>query len=132
MFNYEGLSLDSAFYRRLTDYQCRQLHDASDLPGGSFETHFSFAQALTESAKLARQCLLVISLPASDTSGRSHADDVEVGGTRGREALDRLRNVVGRVESSWRPARMACWPWDWRPCSSCGWQPGSTRSTRTR
>jgi hypothetical protein len=31
-------------------------------------------------------------------------DDVEVGGIRGREALDRLRNVVGRVESSWRPA----------------------------
>jgi hypothetical protein len=29
---------------------------------------------------------------------------VEVGGQRGREALDRLRNVVGRVESSWRPA----------------------------
>ena len=29
---------------------------------------------------------------------------MEVGGTRGREALDRLRNVVGRVESSWRPA----------------------------
>ena len=27
-----------------------------------------------------------------------------VGGIRGREALDRLRNVVGRVESSWRPA----------------------------
>jgi hypothetical protein len=27
-----------------------------------------------------------------------------VGGQRGREALDRLRNVVGRVESSWRPA----------------------------
>jgi predicted AAA+ superfamily ATPase len=29
---------------------------------------------------------------------------VEVGGQRGREALDRLRNVVGRVEASWRPA----------------------------
>ena len=29
---------------------------------------------------------------------------MEVGGIRGREALDRLRNVVGRVESSWRPA----------------------------
>ena len=29
---------------------------------------------------------------------------MEVGGNRGREALDRLRNVVGRVESSWRPA----------------------------
>ena len=84
----------------------RQLHDQSDLPGGSFETQFSFAQALTESAKLAGNCLLVISLPASDTSGSPHAqvDDVEVGGIRGREALDRLRNVVGRVESSWRPA----------------------------
>ena len=82
----------------------RQLHDQSDLPAGGFETQFTFAQVLTESAKLARNCLLVISLPASDTSGRSHSDDVEVGGTRGREALDRLRNVVGRVESSWRPA----------------------------
>ncbi len=84
----------------------RQLHDQSDLPAGGFETQFTFAQVLTESAKLAKNCLLVISLPASDTSGSPHtqADDVEVGGTRGREALDRLRNVVGRVESSWRPA----------------------------
>jgi predicted AAA+ superfamily ATPase len=84
----------------------RQLHDQGDLPAGGFETQFTFAQALTESAKLAKNCLLVISLPASDTSGSPHTqtDDVEVGGTRGREALDRLRNVVGRVESSWRPA----------------------------
>ncbi|MBO0720791.1 MAG: DUF499 domain-containing protein [Blastocatellia bacterium] len=84
----------------------RQLHDNADLPGGSFETHFTFAQALTESAKLAKQCLLVISLPASEASGSPHtqADDVEVGGERGRAALDRLRNAVGRIESSWRPA----------------------------
>ena len=84
----------------------RQLHDQSDLPAGGFETQFTFAQALTESAKIAGNCMLVISLPASDTSGSPHtqADDVEVGGIRGREALDRLRNVVGRVESSWRPA----------------------------
>ena len=84
----------------------RQLHDQSDLPAGGFETQFSFAQALTESAKLANNCLLVISLPASDTSGtiHAHADDVEVGGRRGREALERLQNVVGRIESSWRPA----------------------------
>ena len=84
----------------------RQLHDNDDLPGGSFETHFTFAQALTESAKLAKQCLLVISLPASERSGlAAHAaEDVEVGGERGRAALDRLRNAVGRVEASWRPA----------------------------
>ena len=84
----------------------RQLHDQGDLPAGGFETQFTFAQALTESAKAAKNCLLVISLPASDTAGSPHtqADDVEVGGQRGREALDRLRNVVGRLESSWRPA----------------------------
>lgn len=84
----------------------RQLHDQSDLPGGSFETHFSFAQTLTEAAKAAKHCVLVISLPASDTSGSPHAvaEDVEVGGERGRMALDRLRNAVGRVEASWRPA----------------------------
>jgi predicted AAA+ superfamily ATPase len=83
----------------------RQLHDQSDLPAGGFETQFSFAQALTESAKLAGNCLLVISLPASDTgTSQSDAEDVEVGGVRGREALARLRNVVGRLESSWRPA----------------------------
>jgi predicted AAA+ superfamily ATPase len=84
----------------------RQLHDQSDLPGGSFETQFSFAQVLTESAKLANNCLLVISLPASDTATSPHAkaDDVEVGGQRGREALNRLSNVIGRVEAVWRPA----------------------------
>ena len=84
----------------------RQLHDQSDLPAGGFETQFTFAQALTESAKLAGNCLLVVSLPASDATASPHAqaDDIEVGGQRGREALARLRNVIGRVESSWRPA----------------------------
>lgn len=84
----------------------RQLHDSSVLPAGSFETQFTFAQVLTESAKLADNCLLVVSLPASDRaiSLHSQADDAEVGGERGREALHRLQNVIGRVESSWRPA----------------------------
>ena len=84
----------------------RQLHDEGDLPAGSFETQFTFAQALSESAKLAKNCLLVISLPASESMDSSHAeaDDVEVGGLRGRAALSRLRNVIGRVDASWRPA----------------------------
>ena len=84
----------------------RQLHHRSDLPAGSFETQFTFAQTLTESAKAAANCLLVISLPVSDTAGSTHtqADDVEVGGVRGREALERLSNVVGRLESAWHPA----------------------------
>ena len=86
----------------------RQLHDDADLPAGSFETQFTFAQALTESVKVTGNCLLVISLPASDTSdsGSPHteADDAEVGGIRGRGALDRLRNVLARVDSPWKPA----------------------------
>ena len=86
----------------------RQLHDDADLPAGSFETQFTFAQALTESVKLTGNCLLVVSLPASDTSTpdspHTEADDAEVGGVRGRGALDRLRNVLGRIDSPWRPA----------------------------
>lgn len=84
----------------------RQLHDDKKLPAGSFETQFTFAQALTESAKLVKDCLVVISLPASDTAEHSsmQTEDIEVGGTRGRAALKRLHNVIGRVESSWRPA----------------------------
>ena len=80
----------------------RQLHDESDLPAGSFETQFTFAQALSESAKLANNCLLVISLPASEATDATEA--VEVGGVRGRESLNSLRNVIGRVESPWRSA----------------------------
>jgi hypothetical protein len=38
----------------------RQLHDQGDLPGGSFETHFTFAQTLSEAAKAAKQTLLVV------------------------------------------------------------------------
>lgn len=85
----------------------RQLHDEGDLPGGSFETQFTFAQTLTESAKLAGNCMLVISLPASsetDDSPHIQADDAEVGGQRGRQALSRLRNVIDRVAAPWRPA----------------------------
>ncbi len=84
----------------------RQLHDERGLPGGTFETQFTFAQALTESVKLTDNCLLMVSLPASDQGSGADLgiDDTEVGGARGRQALDRLRNVVARVESPWRPA----------------------------
>ncbi|MDH6100179.1 Swt1 family HEPN domain-containing protein [Anabaenopsis sp. FSS-46] len=73
----------------------RQLHDDNILPGGSFDTHFTFAQTLSESAKNADRTLLVVSIPSSD---------IEVGGEKGREALNRLKNAIGRVESPWRPA----------------------------
>jgi predicted AAA+ superfamily ATPase len=74
----------------------RQLHEEGDaLPAGTFDTQFTFAQTITESAKAAKQTLLVVSVPSSDN---------EKGGERGQKALDRLKNALGRVESSWRPA----------------------------
>ena len=84
----------------------RQLHDDPSLPGGTFETQFTFAQALTEAVKLTERCLLMVSLPASDqvSTESPDVDDSEVGGVRGHQALERLRNVIARVESPWRPA----------------------------
>ncbi|KAB0240548.1 ATP-binding protein [Microcystis aeruginosa EAWAG127a] len=73
----------------------RQLHERADLPGGSFDTHFTFAQTLSESAKNADRTLLVVSIPSSD---------IEIGGERGTESLDRLKNAIGRIQSPWRPA----------------------------
>jgi len=86
----------------------RQLHDNSGLPAGTFDTQFTFAQTLTEAAKAAKKTLLVISIPASESpsprDGRERISDIEVGGERGRAALTRLKNAIGRVEASWRPA----------------------------
>ncbi len=89
----------------------RQLYATDErLVGGSFEAHVSFAQALTEAARSTDQALLVVSLPASvsteptGSSPGSGGSSVELGGPGGAEALRRLRSVIGRVESSWRPA----------------------------
>ena len=73
----------------------RQLYGVDGLPAGSFDAQFTFAQALSEAAKAVPGALVVVAIPASD---------IEVGGEAGRAALDRLRNVVERTESSWRPA----------------------------
>ena len=84
----------------------RQLSDSrEDLIGGGFDTQFTFAQALTEAARAVPGSLLVVSLPASEGTGDSGiGSDIETGGADGREALRKLRNVIGRMESSWRPA----------------------------
>ena len=89
----------------------RQLYATDErLVGGSFEAHVSFAQALTEAARSTDQALLVVSLPASVSTEPtgvgpgSGGSSVELGGPGGAEALRRLRSVIGRVESSWRPA----------------------------
>jgi predicted AAA+ superfamily ATPase len=73
----------------------RQLIGKEGLPAGNFDVSMSFVQALTEAAKAAKNTLVVAAIPASD---------VEVGGENGRVALERIRNVFGRVEAIWKPA----------------------------
>jgi hypothetical protein len=73
----------------------RQLYNKQDLPAGSFDTQFTFAQALCEAATAAPATLLVVSIPVSD---------IEIGGEGGHDALTKLRNVVNRHGAPWRPA----------------------------
>ncbi|TAM79789.1 MAG: DUF499 domain-containing protein [Acidobacteria bacterium] len=73
----------------------RQIFDKNDLPAGSFDANLTFAQAMTEAARGVPNAMIVVSVPASE---------IEIGGGAGKEAVDRLKNVLGRVESTWRPA----------------------------
>jgi predicted AAA+ superfamily ATPase len=73
----------------------RQLFSRDDLEGGSFDTQFTFAQALTEAAAAVDGTLVVVSMPASD---------IEKGGEGGELALERLDNLLHRKDSPWRPA----------------------------
>ncbi len=73
----------------------RQLYGKDDLPGGSFDANMTFAQALTEAAKAASDAMVVAAIPQSD---------IEIGGEGGKAALERIRNVFGRVEAVWKPA----------------------------
>ncbi len=73
----------------------RQLVDRTDLPAGTFETHMSFAQSLSEAAAAVSNAVVVVSLPESD---------IEIGGPAGQRALEGIRNVMRRVEGVWRPA----------------------------
>ncbi|MCC7078886.1 MAG: DUF499 domain-containing protein [Acidimicrobiia bacterium] len=86
----------------------RMLWGKDDLPGGTFDSHFTFAQSLTEAARAAPRTLLVVSIPASagpsGPAGETIGSEIEIGGEGGRQALKRLKNVIGRIESPWQPA----------------------------
>jgi len=69
--------------------------DELKLPGGDFDTQFTFAQALTEAASAVDNTLVLVSIPSSD---------LEVGGEKGQLALAKLKNVVARKAAQWRPA----------------------------
>lgn len=79
-------------------------------PAGTFDTHMTFVQSLTEATKAVKNALLVVSLPASDVVRDMHHADApienehEIGGTAGLQALRHLRSVIHRLETAWQPA----------------------------
>ena len=86
----------------------RELYARDDLPGGSFDSQFGFAQAMTEAAKGTPGALFVVSIPASEGQSSPDEDSIasslEVGGVAGREALERLTNITSRLAEPWQPA----------------------------
>ncbi|MGO3152807.1 MAG: DUF499 domain-containing protein [Galactobacter sp.] len=89
----------------------RQLVSRDNLPAGSFETQFTFAQQLSEAVSTTPGALLLVSIPASDVrldasgeKGETAASELETGGEHGREALRRLEHVIGRSAHQWRSA----------------------------
>ncbi|OZG52261.1 ATPase AAA [Pseudoscardovia radai] len=84
----------------------RQLVGRDDLPAGSFDTQFAFAQALAEAVSATPNCMLVVSIPASENGkdGASDAESIEVGGDNGKAALSALKNVISREAYQWKPS----------------------------
>ena len=83
----------------------RQFFGNERLPAGTFDVQFSFAQTLTEAVRATPGVLLVLSLPVGGEPGAGGSGSaIELGGPGGREALKRLRAVLGRIETPWQPA----------------------------
>ena len=69
--------------------------ESARIAGGDFDTQFTFAQALTEAAAAVSNVVVLITVPISG---------IEVGGERGKLALERLTNVVTRTAKQWEAA----------------------------
>lgn len=86
----------------------RGLVGKDGLPGGDFGEQRSFAQALNAAVKATPGTVLLVSLPASEVRADDDtvsAHDIEIGGPRGREALDMLDHTITRDAYRWAPAK---------------------------
>ena len=72
----------------------RQLIGDDKLSAGTFNSNISFIQALTEACKIVPNCILLASLPESET---------EVGNDDAKAALVALEKYFGRVQAIWKP-----------------------------
>ncbi|HBI42788.1 MAG TPA: hypothetical protein DDY78_08010 [Planctomycetales bacterium] len=71
-----------------------QLEAGKSYSGGTFDSNLSFVQSLTEAVKLAPNAVLLASLP--DSAPPSSGD-------RGRQAIQALEHLFGRVQAIWKP-----------------------------
>lgn len=81
----------------------RNIYGDPDLPSGSFDSNMTFIQNLTEAAKRSETSLVVVSIPVSERAEEADRSDIETGGEAGRETVERLEQVIGRLESIWKP-----------------------------
>ena len=72
----------------------RQFEENKSYPGGTFESNVSFMQALTEAANTTAPVTILASLPESL---------IELGGARGKFALESIEKIFGRLEAIWKP-----------------------------
>ena len=72
----------------------RQLIGDDKLSAGTFNSNISFIQALTEACKIVPNCILLASLPESES---------EVGNDDAKAALVALEKYFGRVQAIWKP-----------------------------
>jgi len=72
----------------------RQFQSGKSYRGGTFDSNLSFIQALTEGAASVPTAMVLASLPKSK---------IELGDSRGVEALASLQKYFGRIEAVWKP-----------------------------
>ena len=71
-----------------------QFEEGKSYSGGTFDSNLSFVQSLSEAVKLVPNAVILASLP--DSAPASSGD-------RGRQAIQALEHLFGRVQALWKP-----------------------------
>ena len=81
----------------------RNIYGHDGLAAGSFDSNITFIQNLTEAAKRSARSMVVVSVPVSERLDETGRSDIELGGEVGKLVAERLEQVLGRLESVWKP-----------------------------
>lgn len=81
----------------------RNIYGHEGLAAGSFDSNITFIQNLTEAARRSERGMVVVSVPVSERLDEAGRSDIELGGEVGKLVAERLEQVLGRLESVWKP-----------------------------